>query len=83
MRSPRTTLLGVSVMIALGAFGCASKAEVGELRAQNAALRDSLEILWRSTEVVVRALAVLDTVPPPRCPPRCWTDIVKGFPSTQ
>lgn len=87
MRHPRTTLLGIGIFIALGATGCATKQEVAELRAQsaelttrNAALRDSLVILWRATEAVVREIVAQDTVPPPRCPPKCWV-AAKSFPA--
>lgn len=68
-------------LLMLGGLGCATTKDIAELRAENAALRDSLGTLWRATEVVVRALVVLDTVPPPRCPPRCISDIVRGFPA--
>ena len=83
----RAALLGTGVMIALSAYGCATRQEVAEVRkdvaevrAANAALHDSLMVLWRATDKVFMAVARIDTVPPPRCPPFCWEAIVQDFP---
>lgn len=76
----RAALLGTGVMMALSTYGCATRQEVAEVRAANAALHDSLMVLWRATDKVFMAVARIDTVPPPRCPPFCWEAIVQDFP---
>jgi hypothetical protein len=81
MRGLRTAVIGVAVLGALAASGCATKQEVAKVRAENVALRDSLAILWNATYGVVRELAAKDTVPPPPCPPRCWAAVLKAFPA--
>lgn len=80
MRSSRAAALCLSLVM-LSSLGCATKADVAALRAENVALRDSLAMLWQATEVVARSLVRLDTVPPPRCPPICFAEVVQGFPA--
>jgi hypothetical protein len=71
MKSDRVVLAGIVFLGSISGCGdYATKTELNQLRAQYVATHDTMVAMWEATESTFNRFA-LDTVPRPKCNPRC------------
>lgn len=68
------SLVGAGLLAATAAASCdyASRSDVQALTTKVQLLQDSLNALRDRTHSTLMAIVAFDTVPPPKCPPRCF-----------
>jgi hypothetical protein len=74
MKPDRAVLAGIVLPGSISGCGdYATKTELEQLRAQYVATHDTMVALWEATDSIVDLLSLiaLDTVPRPKCIPRC------------